>query len=98
MVGINDNVIIILALISRNKEFANPSLQTIVLSVAMSLPLGMYLLGIHHLRLAAAGSSSSADLGCSMIKIKKQECNLGVYIILYFYYCCAVPFVSLFVY
>ena len=41
MVGINDNVILILALISRNKEFANPSLQTIVLSVAMLLPLGM---------------------------------------------------------
>jgi hypothetical protein len=37
MVGIKDNVILIITLISRNKEFATPSLQTIVPSVAMSL-------------------------------------------------------------
>jgi hypothetical protein len=41
MVGINDNVILILALISRNKEFATPNLQAIVLSVEMLLQLGM---------------------------------------------------------
>jgi hypothetical protein len=71
MLRINDNVILILALISRNKEFATPSLQAIVLSVEMLLQLGMVLLCIHHLQLAAAGSSSFADLGCSIIKIKK---------------------------
>jgi hypothetical protein len=68
MLRINDNVILILALISRNKEFATPSLQAIVLSVEMLLQLGMVLLCIHHLQLAAAGSSSFADLGCSIIK------------------------------
>ena len=71
MLRINDNVVLILALISRNKEFATPSLQAIVLSVEMLLQLGMVLLCIHHLQLAAAGSSSFADLGCSVIKNKK---------------------------
>jgi hypothetical protein len=41
MLRINDNVVLILALISRNKEFATPSLQAIVLSVEMLLQLGM---------------------------------------------------------